>query len=65
MIRLNNEDIAKIIYEAILDCSGDYQIKNRILESLEHDEELQEQISKVYNEIAEEYFIQGYLMAKK
>ena len=65
MIKLTHEDIANIIYEAISHCSGDYEIRNRILEPFEHDEEFHEKLCEVYDEIAEAYFIQGYLIAKQ
>ena len=65
MIKLSNNDIATIIYEEIKHCSGDYEIRNKILDPFEHDEELHEKITNVYDKIAEEYFVQGYLMAKQ
>lgn len=65
MRELTNEDIANIIFEAIALYSIDHEIKDSILKKYKDNEELHEQICETYHDIAEEYFIQGYLMGKK
>jgi len=63
---LTNEDIAKRLFYSICthDCL-DAPIRDSILEQFEEDEELHELLCSIFDTVAERYFIEGYLMAKK
>jgi len=65
MIDLTNRKIAEVLYEHIGDKNLDTFILDPVLMPTEADEELNNIIAKAVWSAGKEYFIQGYLLAKK